>query len=510
MADNDRMEKLVSLAKRRGFVFQSSEIYGGLGSVWDYGPLGVELKRNIKDRWWKRDGPRARRHRGARRGHPDVAEGVGGVGPRGGLHRSAGGLQALQAALPGRRPADQGDAGAARRAVPGVRDARLAHRAADVQPDVQDVHGPGRGGRGGGLPAAGDGAGDLRQLPQRAAGLAAEDPVRHRADRQGVPQRDHAGELHLPHPRVRADGDAVLRAAGHGRGVVRVLAERADAVARGARAASRSGCASTSTRRTSWRTTPRRRTTSSTSSRSGGTSSRGSTTARTSTCRGTSRRRARSSSTSTRSGTSATSRTSWRRRWARTARRWRCCATRTTRRQVEGETRVVLRLKPALAPIKAAVLPLVKKDGMPEIAQKIYDDLRGRFTAFYDDGGSIGRRYRRQDEAGTPFAITVDGQTTQDGTVTVRHRDTLAQERVDAARPGRLPRRAPRGMTVEELRRRGEAHVPRSWGARATAPAPASRPSRISRRSSAAIPTWPTTGGRDGARPPRAARVGGG
>jgi glycyl-tRNA synthetase len=102
--------------------------------------------------------------------------------------------------------------------------------------------------------------------------------------------------------------------------------------------------------------------------------------------------------------------------------------------EVEGETRVVLRLKPALAPIKAAVLPLVKKDGMPEIARRIYDELRGRFTMFYDDGGSIGRRYRRQDEAGTPFAITVDGQTTQDGTVTVRHRDTLAQERVAAER----------------------------------------------------------------------------
>jgi glycyl-tRNA synthetase len=97
---------------------------------------------------------------------------------------------------------------------------------------------------------------------------------------------------------------------------------------------------------------------------------------------------------------------------------------------IEGESRVVLRFRPEIAPIKAAVLPLVKKDGMPEIAQRIYDDLRGRFTMFYDDGGSIGRRYRRQDEAGTPFAITVDGQTTEDGTVTVRHRDTLAQDRV--------------------------------------------------------------------------------
>ncbi len=100
---------------------------------------------------------------------------------------------------------------------------------------------------------------------------------------------------------------------------------------------------------------------------------------------------------------------------------------------VEGEARVVLRFRPEIAPIKAAVLPLVKKEGMPEIARRLYDDLRGRFSVFYDDGGSIGRRYRRQDEAGTPFAITVDGQTTQDGTVTVRHRDTLAQERVAAA-----------------------------------------------------------------------------
>ena len=100
---------------------------------------------------------------------------------------------------------------------------------------------------------------------------------------------------------------------------------------------------------------------------------------------------------------------------------------------IEGEARVVLRFRPEIAPIKAAVLPLVKKDGMPEIAHRIYDDLRGRYTAFYDDGGSIGRRYRWQDEAGTPFAITVDGQTTQDGTVTVRHRDTLAQDRVAAA-----------------------------------------------------------------------------
>ncbi len=98
------------------------------------------------------------------------------------------------------------------------------------------------------------------------------------------------------------------------------------------------------------------------------------------------------------------------------------------------ETRVFMRFHPRLAPIKAAVFPLVKKDGMPETAQAIYHDVRRSFTAFYDEKGAIGRRYARQDEAGTPFCFTVDGQTAEDGTVTVRWRDTLAQERIDKSR----------------------------------------------------------------------------
>jgi glycyl-tRNA synthetase len=89
-------------------------------------------------------------------------------------------------------------------------------------------------------------------------------------------------------------------------------------------------------------------------------------------------------------------------------------------------------LNPSIAPIKAGVFPLVKKDGMPEIAHKIADELRESFTVFYDDSGAIGRRYRRQDEVGTPFGITVDGESLTNGTVTVRDRDTLKQERVDA------------------------------------------------------------------------------
>jgi len=92
--------------------------------------------------------------------------------------------------------------------------------------------------------------------------------------------------------------------------------------------------------------------------------------------------------------------------------------------------RVFLKLHPRLAPIKAAVFPLVKKDGMPEVAREIYKSLKPEMTAFYDEKGAVGRRYRRQDEAGTPFCITVDGQTMQDGTVTVRDRDTLDQWRI--------------------------------------------------------------------------------
>jgi len=98
--------------------------------------------------------------------------------------------------------------------------------------------------------------------------------------------------------------------------------------------------------------------------------------------------------------------------------------------QVRGETRNLLRFHPELAPVKAGVFPLVKKDGMPEIAVRIYDDLKRYFNCFYDEKGAIGRRYRRQDEAGTPFCITVDGQTKEDDTVTVRERDSMEQVRV--------------------------------------------------------------------------------
>ncbi|RMF93831.1 MAG: glycine--tRNA ligase [Nitrospinota bacterium] len=96
----------------------------------------------------------------------------------------------------------------------------------------------------------------------------------------------------------------------------------------------------------------------------------------------------------------------------------------------EEAERVVLRLAPRIAPIKAGIFPLVKRDGMPEIARKIVEQLRPHFRVFYDESGAIGRRYRRQDEIGTPFGITVDSETLQNETVTVRARDSMEQIRV--------------------------------------------------------------------------------
>ncbi len=110
--------------------------------------------------------------------------------------------------------------------------------------------------------------------------------------------------------------------------------------------------------------------------------------------------------------------------------------------EIGGEPRTVMRFHPRLAPIKAAVFPLVNKEGMPEKAQAVYRELKSHFNVFYDDKGAVGRRYRRQDEAGTPFCVTIDGQTIQDDTVTIRDRDSTQQWRVPL-----------RGV-VEELRGR--------------------------------------------------------
>jgi glycyl-tRNA synthetase len=95
-----------------------------------------------------------------------------------------------------------------------------------------------------------------------------------------------------------------------------------------------------------------------------------------------------------------------------------------------GETRTLLRLHPRLAPVKVAVLPLLRKEGQPELAHEVHREVRAVVQAEYDEGGSIGKRYRRQDEIGTPYCLTIDHQSLEDRTVTLRDRDSLAQERV--------------------------------------------------------------------------------
>lgn len=108
------------------------------------------------------------------------------------------------------------------------------------------------------------------------------------------------------------------------------------------------------------------------------------------------------------------------------------CEEKITKEDGSSDERVVLRIPPALAPVKLAVLPLVKKDGLPEAARKIMDDLKFDFACQYEEKDTIGKRYRRHDAIGTPFCITIDHQTIDDGTVTIRYRDTMEQERVPA------------------------------------------------------------------------------
>jgi glycyl-tRNA synthetase len=98
------------------------------------------------------------------------------------------------------------------------------------------------------------------------------------------------------------------------------------------------------------------------------------------------------------------------------------------------DSRVVLHIPPRLAPIKLAILPLTKKDGLPEIARDIMKDCREEFYCFYEEKDAIGKRYRRMDAIGTPFCITVDHQTKEDNTVTIRYRDTMEQERLPISR----------------------------------------------------------------------------
>ena len=273
---SDRLDAIVSLSKRRGFVYPSSEIYGGLRASWDYGPLGVELKNNIKRQWWRtmvteRDdivgldsSVILAREVWEASGH--VTEFVDPLTECSFCHKRYRADHLIEAyeEKHGHAPAD----GPGRPHVPELRQQGHLHRAAHVQRPAAHPPRPGGGRVRAGLPAPGDRAGHLHQLPQRAADLAQEDPVRHRPDRQVVPQRDHPGQLHLPYPGVRADGDGVLRPPGQRRGMARVLDRTSASAGTPASASARRTCGSTSTRRKSCLTTPSARWTSSTSSTS--------------------------------------------------------------------------------------------------------------------------------------------------------------------------------------------------------------------------------------------------
>ena len=294
------MEKVVGLCKRRGFIFQSAEIYGGFRSTYDYGPLGVNLLRNVKNAWWEAMVQR----------RDDVVGLDAAILSPPAVWEASGHLATFTDPLVDCRNChqrwreDKIDG-----VCPALRLDRV-HRGPRLQPDVQDPRRP-PGGRGRGrLPPPRDGPGHVHQLRQRAPDHPDEAALRHRPGGQVLPQRDHPAELRLPHPRVRADGDGVLRPAGRGRAVVRVLAGRAVPLVPRPRASPPTSCACATTTPTSCPTTRRPPPTWSSSSRGAGTSSRASPTAPTSTCRPTPPPRASSSSTSTRPPASATSPTS--------------------------------------------------------------------------------------------------------------------------------------------------------------------------------------------------------
>ena len=253
------MEKIVALCKRRGFIFPSSEIYGGLG-------LDVRLRalrRAAEDQRQERvvagDAPGARRHRRAGLRDPPAPARVGGRGHLAGFTDPLVDCRACKQRFRADHLDPERDVpGASRRACPGPRTADCdLTEARDFNLMFETTVGPVRGVRLGRLPAPGDRAGHLHQLQERPAVQPQEAAVRHRPGRQVVPQRDHAGQLHLPHARVRADGDGVLRAAGRGAATGTSTGSTSAArLVRGPRASAPTTCACASTTPTSSATTP--------------------------------------------------------------------------------------------------------------------------------------------------------------------------------------------------------------------------------------------------------------
>jgi glycyl-tRNA synthetase len=432
----DVMEKLVSLCKRRGFIFQSSEIYGGAGSVWDYGPLGVELKKNLKDRWWH-SMVRARDDieglDAAILMHPRVWEASGHVSgfvdPLVDCRVCKARFRAdqLEQARCPQKPSRR----------PGEHDACSLTEPRQFNLMFKTFMGP-----------VEDTAAVVYLRPETAQGIFVNFLNVQQSTRQKVPfgiaqigkafrneitpgnfifrtrefeqmemqffvepgsDMDWFGrwkeerlswhqELGLAPERLRFQPHADDELAHYARAAVDVQFDFGGTLGfqeiegihnRGDFDLSRHQ--EYSSKKLEYFDQP-------------------------------SNRRFVPYVIETSVGAD------------RTLLALLANAYREERVEGEEEGRTVLGLHPALAPIKVGVFPLVKKDGMPEMAHRVAEDLRRRHPVFYDESGAIGRRYRRQDEVGTPFCVTVDGQSLEDGTVTVRDRDSLQQVRVAADR----------------------------------------------------------------------------
>jgi glycyl-tRNA synthetase len=433
----DVMEKLVSLAKRRGFIFQSSEIYGGAASVWDYGPLGVELKRNLQDRWW-RDMVRLRDDieglDSAILMHPKVWEASGHV---------SGFVDPLVECRNCKRrfraddPALKGAPGTPEAQCPTCGSKGTIGDARQFNLMFKTFMGP-----------VEDTAAVVYLRPETAQGTYVNFLNVQQATRQKVPfgiaqigkafrneitpgnfifrtrEFEQMEMQFFVEPGTDMDWFQTWRAARmdwhRGLGLkedrLRYYDQKKEELAHYARAATdihfdfggSLGFAELE-----------------------GVHNRG-------------------DFDLTQHQTFSGKKLEFvdqanNKRYLPYIVETACGPNRTllallvnayTEETVAGEEegRTVLKLQPSLAPVKAGVFPLVKKDGMPEFASKLAAELRLEFPVFYDESGAIGRRYRRQDEVGTPFCVTIDGQTTQDSTVTIRDRDSLKQDRVAADR----------------------------------------------------------------------------
>ena len=431
--DQASMEEIVALCKRRGFVFPSSEIYGGLGSTYDYGHYGVLLKNNVKAEWWRamlqeRDDIVALDS--AILQHPRVWEASGHLeGFTDPLVQCLGKCKKrwredhLREAV-----AEAGGDPAGGAALPGVR--RRAVGAAPVQPDVRDPHRPG-GRRGlGGLPAAGDGAGHLHQLQERAR-LRPQEAARSGSPRSASPSatRSRPGnfifrtrefeqmemEFFVPPAEAARVARAWIEERERWYTELGIRPDLLRVRPHGAEELSHYSSATSDIEYLfpiGW-------------SELEGIANRGDFDLT---------QHAEFSGEKLEYFDQET-----KERYVPYVIEPAAGADRAALaflvdaydvEEVEGRKRTVLRLHPRLAPVKVAVLPLVSKEGMPEKAREIFEELRRRIPAEFDEGGSIGKRYRRQDEIGTPWGITVDGQTMEDDTVTLRDRDSLEQVRV--------------------------------------------------------------------------------